>query len=123
MACPLVSNRRAKAISGAVFLLGLAVISFQFDMWPAIMVVVGVSLALRQYLLGHIYDMILSLLVFFGVFFTALYNVSWDILLPVVFIIGAIYLLAKEYWHRHEEDEAESEEDLNHEIEEEQDQK
>jgi predicted membrane protein len=123
MACPLVSNRRAKAISSAVFLLGLAVISFQFEMWPAIMVVIGVSLALRQYLLGHIYDMILSLVVFFGVFFTSLYDISSDILLPVVFILGAIYLLSKEFWHRHEDDEAESEEDLNHEIEEEQDQK
>ncbi len=123
MAKPLVSNRRAKAISGAVFLLGLAVISFQFSLWPAIMVVIGISLATRQYLLGHIYDMCLSLLVFLGVFFTALYDVSSDILLPVVFIIGAIYILSKEFWHRHEEDEDEVEEDLNHEIEEEQDQK
>ncbi len=123
MARPLVSSRRAKVISSAVFLLGLAVISFQFSFWPSIMVVIGLSLALRQYLLGHIYDMFLSLFVFLGVFFTALYDVSRDVLLPVVFTIGAIYLLCKEFWHRHEEEESELEEDLNHEIEEEKNQK
>ncbi|MBI5274404.1 MAG: hypothetical protein HY860_05055 [Chlamydiales bacterium] len=122
MANAITSKRRAKAISASIFLLGLAIILFQFDLWPSIMIVIGLALALRQYLLGKIRDMIISLLVFFGVFVTAQFNVSWDILLPVVFILGAIYVLVKEFWsHTEETEETEEdfEEDLNHEIEEE----
>ncbi len=119
MAQALISKKRAKAISVALFLIGLAIISYLAAWWPGIMLVVGIPLALRQYLLGRHYDMGISLFVFVGVFVTVQFNISWEILLPVLFAIGGIYILFREFLES-KEPLAEEEEDINHEIEEEQ---
>lgn len=119
MAKALTSKKRAKAISVALFLIGLAIISYLAAWWPGIMLVVGIPLALRQYLLGRHYDMGISLFVFVGVFVTVQFNISWEILLPVLFAIGGIYILFREFLES-KEPLAEEEEDINHEIEEEQ---
>lgn len=120
MTHPFTSKRRAKAISSALFLFGLAFIVYFKSWWPGIMLAIGIPLAVRQALLGRYYDMFISLFVFVGVFITAHFNVSWEILLPVVLIVSAIYLLGKELFESRTPDEDEREEDLNHEIEEDQ---
>ncbi len=119
MAKALTSKKRAKAIAVALFLIGLAIISYLTAWWPGIMLVVGIPLALRQYLLGRHYDMGISLFVFVGVFVTVQFNISWEILLPVLFAIGGIYILFREFLES-KEPLAEEEEDINHEIEEDQ---
>ena len=116
----MVSKKRAKALSVALFLIGLAIISYLKSFWPAIMLVVGVPLALRQYLLGRSYDMCVSLFVFIGVFVTVQFDISWEILLPVLFAVGGIYILFREFLESKEEPLEEEEEDINQEIEEEQ---
>jgi predicted membrane protein len=120
MAKPLASKKRAKAISVALFLVGLAIISYLGAWWPGIMLAVGVPLALRQYLLGRHYDMGVTLFVFLGVFFTVQFDISWEVLLPVLFALGGIYILFREYLESKTESEEEHEEDVNEEIEEEQ---
>lgn len=115
----LVSKRRAKIISVALFLIGLAVISYFSAWWPGIMLAVGIPLATRQYLLGRRYDMGVSLFVFVGVFVTVQFEISWEILLPVLFATGGVYLLFREFLES-KEPLAEEEEDVNHEIEEDQ---
>ncbi|MCI5052865.1 MAG: hypothetical protein MRY21_07015 [Simkaniaceae bacterium] len=112
------SRRRAKAISSAIFFIGLAIIAFRFNWWPAILVPIGISLAVRQYLLGRYRDMTLSLVIFIGAFVTSQFNVSWEIILPIIFVISAIYILAREFLEP--TNEVESEEDLNDEISEDQ---
>ena len=52
MAHPLTSKKKAQALSTAFFLLGLATLIFTDDWWPGIMLVVGLPLALRQFMLG-----------------------------------------------------------------------
>ncbi len=116
----IVSKKRAKTLSTALFLIGLAIISFMHAFWPGIMLAVGLPLALRQYLLGRPYDMCVSLFVFVGVFVTVQFNISWEILLPVLFATGGIYLLFREYLESKEEPLEEQEEDINQEIEEDQ---
>ncbi len=116
----LVSRKRAKAISVALFLIGLAIISFLQAWWPGIMLAVGIPMALRQYLLGRHYDMMVSLFVFIGVFVTVQFDISWEILLPVIFALGGIYILFREYLESKEETIEEEDEDMNQEIEEEQ---
>ncbi|MGE5196328.1 MAG: hypothetical protein ACM3JI_03250 [Anaerolineae bacterium] len=115
-----VSHRKAQALSLALSLIGLAIISYLGAWWPGIMLAIGVPLALRQYLLSRYYDAIISLFVFVGIFITARFDVSWDVLLPVLFTIGALYILFREYLESKEAKEPEKEEDLNEEIEEEQ---
>ncbi len=119
MARALISKKKAKALSVALFLIGLAIISYLNAWWPGIMLAVGLPLALRQYLLGRHYDMGISLFVFLGVFITVQFDISWEILLPVLFATGGIYILFRELLESKEPLNRE-EEDLNHEIEEDQ---
>ena len=116
----LASKKRAKALCVALFLIGLAILSYLRAWWPGIMLVVGLPLALRQYLLGRHYDMGVSLFVFVGVFVTVQFNISWEILLPVLFALGGIYILFREFLESKEEPLSEEEEDINQEIEEDQ---
>ena len=118
MAHPLVSKRRASAFSTALFLLGLAALSITGSWWPGILLPVGLSLALRQYLLGRRYDMLISLIVFIGAFITTQFEISWEILLPVLFSLGAFYILCRELMESTQETEEEKDEEVNKEIEE-----
>lgn len=114
------SRKRAKALSVALFLIGLAIVSYLNAWWPGIMLAVGIPLALRQFLLGRRFDMLVSLFVFVGVFITVQFDISWEVLLPVLFALGGIYVLFREYLESSEETVAEEEEDTNKEIEEDQ---
>ena len=116
MHTPLVSRRRAKVLSFAIFLIGLAIVSYLNIWWPGIMLAIGIPLAMRQYLLGRHYDMLVSIFVFVGVFITVQFNVSWQIVLPVLFTLGGIYLLFREFIESTEIPTDELEEDLNEEI-------
>ncbi len=113
------SKKRAKALSIALFLIGLAIVSYLGAWWPGIMLAVGIPLALRQYLLGRHYDTGLTLFIFIGVFITVQFTINWDILLPILFASGGIYILFREYLES-KEPLAQEEEDMNLEIEEEQ---
>ena len=116
----LVSKKRAMAFSVALFLIGLAVIAYLKAWWPGILLVVGIPLALKQYLVGRRYDMWVTLFVFIGGFVTVQFNISWEVMLPVLFALGGIYILFREYLESKEEPLEEEEEDLNEEIEEDQ---
>ncbi len=118
VAQPMTSKKKAHALSTALFLIGLAVLIVTEVWWPGIMLVVGLPLALRQYLLGRTYDMCISLLVFLGTFVTVQFDITWRIFLPILFTIGAIYVLCREFMAEEEEDEVEKDEDVQHEIEE-----
>ena len=84
------------------------------------MIVVGLPLALRQFLLGRTYDMGLTLVLFIGAFILSSgYDISWNTLLPVLFTIGAIYTLAREFITPNPTTEPEEEESLSKELEEE----
>jgi 4-hydroxybenzoate polyprenyltransferase len=113
-----VSRKRAKAFSAALFLVGLASLTF-LGWWPGIMLVIGLSLALRQFLLGHHYDMVVTLLVFGGGFLTLAFSIPWNFFLPTIFVLGAIYILVREFFEVRTETEQEQEEDAQQEIEEE----
>ena len=119
MAKPIMSKRKAHLLSLALFFGGLVLISFLKTWWPSIMLVVGLPIALKQYLLGRRYDMIVSLIVFIGVFITVQFKIKWEILLPILFTIGGLYIFFREFFGPKEYDEPEEEELLNKEIEEE----
>lgn len=116
MTKPAASRKRGKLLSLLLFAIGLFIISYYGDWWPGIMLVVGVPLALFQYLQGRHYDTGVTLFVFIGVFVTVQFNIAWQIVLPILFVIGGIYIFFREFIEIHTEDE--DEEDLNEEIEE-----
>jgi predicted membrane protein len=119
VAHPLTSKKRAQAFSTTLFFLGLAILIFaQTVWWPGIMLVVGLPMALRQYLLGRTYDMAISLIVFVGTFITVQFDISWRIFLPILFTLGAIYIFCREWMEARTENETEHDEDTLHELEE-----
>ncbi len=117
MSTPKTSKRRARSISTALFLLGFSYLFYTGVWWPNILLVIGIPLAVRQYLMGRFHDMVVTLAVFIGVFVTSSYKVAWHLLLPILFAIGAIYILFREFLDSRGETEEEREEDLNIEIE------
>ena len=112
------SKKKAHAFSLALFLVGLGILTYIKVWWPPIMLVVGIPLAFRQYLLGRTYDMIVSLVVFLGVFITVQFQIKWNVLLPVLFTLGGIYIFFREFFGPKDSREIEKEEDINKEIEE-----
>jgi len=121
MAHPKVSQKRAKTLSSALFLIGLAIASLTSNWWPGMMLVIGIPLALRQYLLGRNYDAVLSLVIFSGTFIIAGFDVSWEVILPILFILAALYILIGEFCNPYSTTVAEDEESLSYEIEEDED--
>ena len=117
---PITSKRKAQALSTALFLLGLTSLIFTDAWWPGIMLIIGLPLALRQFLVGRTYDTMVTLLVFVGTFVTVQFDISWRIFLPILFTLGALYILFREFFGPDETTEEEREEELNHEIEEDQ---
>ncbi len=120
MSRPIVSQKRAKSLVFFLFLIGIATLSYFGTWWPGIMLVIGIPLALKQYLAGRKHDVAISLFVFLGVFITVAFEIQWEIFLPVLFTIGGIYVLFREFVEGAPSSEEEKEEDLNEEIEEEQ---
>lgn len=118
MARPITSKKRAHAFCVALFLVGLAILTFTETWWPGIMLATGLPVALRQYLLGRLYDMGISLLVFVGTFITVQFDIAWRIFLPILLTLGAIFILFREFIVPQTESESEKEEDLGHELEE-----
>lgn len=115
---PLTSRKKAQILALVLFLIGLAILIYVDRWWPGIMLVVGLPIALRQYLLGQTYDMILSLIIFVGVFVTVQFDIAWKIFLPVLLTLGALYIFFREFFGGSSLPEDEEEEDLNLEIEE-----
>lgn len=110
------SNRRARSFGTSIFLIGLAVLSFTDQWWPNIMLVIGLSLCIKQFLQKRIYDGILSIIIFGGVFVIYEFQFSMKILLPILFVSAALFLLVRELLQKNTE--SELEEDINIEIEE-----
>jgi len=109
MAKPLMRTNRAKALSTALFLVGMGVLFFFHSIWPAILLVIAIPLALRQFLLGRTQDAFVSISIFALFFFVANFNVSWKILAPILFVMAGIYILCKE-WVKEEEERLEIDE-------------
>jgi hypothetical protein len=113
------SKRRARSLSIALFLLTLAVlIAFDQDWWPGLLLVIGLPLALKQYLMSRLHDAFVTLLVFGGTYITLTFPIPWQVFLPAVLLLGSFYLILREWVESSKESEEEKEEEAAKEIEE-----
>jgi hypothetical protein len=118
MAHPFFSKKRSQTISAALFCFGLAVLAYLDAWWPGILLAVGIPLAIRQGCQNRLYDALVSILVFGGVFATVQFDVGWKVLLPVLLTIAGIHILFRDYLQESSPPVDEEEEDLNVEMEE-----
>lgn len=111
MSKPVLMRKRAKILALIIFLIALATITYLGTWWPGIMLAVGLPLAILQYLQGRLYDMGITLFVFVGAFITVNFNIQWEILLPILFAIGGVYIVFREWLESRTAKEEELEED------------
>ncbi len=116
---PILSKKRSQVISSAILLVGFAILVFTNAWWPGIMLVLGAALAVKQFLRGRILDMGVSIAAFGGFFVISQFQISWQILVPILLIFAAVYIVCKE-WVVSMMDHK-TEEEINIEIEEEND--
>ena len=114
MAKPLVSKHKADKIALAIFLVGLAILSYTENWWPGLALVLGAAIFVKRLFAGKYYEAGLMLVVFGGVFAAVKYNISW---IAVLFIIAAIVALFQAFMNM-PVDEIEEEEELEKELEE-----
>lgn len=98
----ILSRRKASAISNGAFLIGLGILIYTNAWWPWILLAIWVGLALRQYLTGRTYDLVVSTFVLIGLFLITLFRLDWSMLMPILFVIGGIYIIFREYYFAEE---------------------
>jgi len=98
MAKPLVSKKKTEAIANGAFLIGLGILFATNAWWPGILLALWVSIGLRQYLSGRNYDFFISTLILLGLYVVSYFKLEWAELMPVLFVVGGIYIIMREYF-------------------------
>jgi predicted membrane protein len=94
----LIPKKKADAISNGAFLVALGIIFYTNSWWPGILVAIWLALAIRQYFTNRIYDLCLTTIILIGLFLISLFNFDWSVLMPVLFVVGGIYIIFREYF-------------------------
>lgn len=87
------------AIGNGVFLILLGVLFYFNWWWPGILVAIWASLAVRQMLSGRMQDLLLSSFLLGTLFFVAFFNLSWNLMAPLLFVMGGLYIIMKEFYY------------------------
>jgi predicted membrane protein len=117
MSKPLLTKRKADALSNGIFLVCLGILFYSTTAWwPGILLAIWAALATRQYLTGRIYDLIMSSVILLGLFLVITFSLDWSTLMPVLFILGGAYLVFREYYFVDPLDKEEQAERLKQEI-------
>ena len=111
-----VSKRRASAVSSIILFILLAVNSLTGHWFPYIFITIGAPICVRQFLTGRLYDAIVSLAIFGGLFLVQQFKIDWSIILPVVFVSSAILIFFREFFNPYASKEPEDLEDADIEI-------
>lgn len=98
MARPLLGKKMANILAFILFAIGIAVLTHYKLWWPTLILVLGLPIALKHYLLGEFFETFIALFVFFGLYLTFKFQIKQDILLPVFFTIGGVYVFFKEFF-------------------------
>lgn len=112
------SKKKADTIANGVFLISLGILFYTNSWWPGILISIWAMLATREVLTARFYDLIISSLIFIGLFIVYYLNIEWAVLMPVLFVIGGIYLIFRESFYSTEESETEINDETEKEIEE-----
>lgn len=97
MSSIILSKRKADAISNGIFLIGIGILLFTNAWWPGILLIIWVTLATRQYLTGRIYDLIITTIILVGFSLTIIFKIDLSVIVPVLLILGGIYIIFREY--------------------------
>ncbi|CDR33878.1 hypothetical protein [Criblamydia sequanensis] len=95
----ILSKNKADALSNGIFLIALGLLFFFNAWWPGIILAIWALLAVRQYFTGRYYDLFLTTLILLVLFFSVLFRIDLNVLTPILFIIGGIYIVFREFFY------------------------
>jgi len=95
---PIVTKKKAEAISNGAFLIALGILFLTNGWWPGILLAIWIFLGLRQYLTGRFYDLTLTTVILVGLFIISVFNINLTVLFPVLFVLAGIYLIFREFF-------------------------
>jgi|GEM_PF-2378125 len=110
---PSLSKRKSTLISTLLFLALLLANGIFGVWWPYIYITIGAPIFSKQFLSGRIYEGIVSLSIFGGLFLVSRFVIDWSTILPVVFSISALMIIFREFFNPYAAKEVELEEDQN----------
>ena len=110
---PSISKRKSNTISVVLFLLLLLVNGLSGYWWPYIYITAGAPIFSKQFLSGRVYESIVTLTVFGGLFLVSNFTIDWSTILPVVLSVSALMILFREFCNPYAAKEPELERDQN----------
>lgn len=116
----ILSHKKTRAFCIALFLTGSALLIFLNTFLPWFLLVIGTVLAFRSYALGKIYEACMNFGIFAALTAAIYFQKYWNIVIPIILIIAAIFEVYKAFVDETELSSDEIIEDKKHEIEEDQ---
>lgn len=92
------SRKKIDALANALLLIGLGVLLYTNLWWPGILLVVWASLGLKQWLTNRKFDLIITSVILWGLFIASYLDLKWNVLIPVLFFLGALYIIFREFF-------------------------
>ncbi len=94
----ILSKRKAEAISNGILLISLGCLLYFDYWWPGILLSIWAFIASRQFLTGRHFDFAVTSIVLLGAFLLSVLNLDWKIVGPLLFILGGVYIIFREYF-------------------------
>lgn len=91
-------KKKADAFASGAFLIALGILIYTGDWWPGILLAIWALLAVKQFFTGRLYDLASSTLILVGLFLLSFLNIHWSLLMPILFVIGGLYIIFREYF-------------------------
>lgn len=100
MAKPHTSNGVATLIGFLVFAILWGILAYYDLWWPGFILAFGLGLAVRNTMIGRLFETILDLAIFLPLFIFDRFNIGTEVLvsLPVIFLICAVYIILREVY-------------------------
>lgn len=95
---PQMSRRKADAISNGIFFILLGILFYTNAWWPGILIAIGVTFALRQFLTGRAIDFFVTLGILAFIIAVSFAGFTFSILMPLLFVLGGIYIIIREFF-------------------------
>jgi len=117
MAKAILSKRKADAISNGVLLISLGILFYLNAWWPGILLAVWAWLGARQYFTGRHFDLTITTIILIGLFLIDYFNVQLLMLMPILFTVGGVYIIFREYFFSDDTNGESKADEIRHDIE------
>lgn len=98
------SEKPYNVMAGVVFLFGIGSLAYMgiYDWLPALCLVTGTSILLRQFFLGYHIDALVTIIIFGAAFISSFLQLFARIFLPTFLMLGAIYYILRQFISFHD---------------------